>query len=539
MIAIQAITALTLLLAPQQANPAVFGPGVQRAVAQHGSAFVQVAFRTRQPRTLAGMRSIVRTVRTRVLARAGNGFFSTTHWDAVPGMAGWTTAKGLRRLATSPDVSRIYLDFAGHAEDLQADPLVHADEARAAGYTGAGVTVGILDSGMMLNHPDLQDALVAQRCYVHSPGTCPNGLHTQSGAGAGRDDNGHGTNVAGIVTGNGTKAPTGVAPSSKLVIVKVLAADGSFSDTAQVISGLQFILNHPEYRVKVINMSLGTNALFAGPCNNQDPNFTSVVHSLHMQGVTLFASSGNQKSTTKMALPACISEVVAVGAVYDSNYGANTAFCADSTAADKVTCFSNSSTALDLLAPGAATTSTGMGGRTSTYYGTSQASPTAAAAAADLLQKNPSLTPAQIETTLKSTGKSITDARNGRVTPRIDVFAALNATTVGGPPPPPPPPPPPDTQRPAAKARGGILKHGTPGRLRFTVSDDSGSASLVAGLFRKGKRLRQWGQDALDNGAYFVRWTAPSKAQRLSFCVLAQDAAGNQSKQSCADIKVT
>ena len=147
--------------------------------------------------------------------------------------------------------------LAGHAEDLQADPLIHADEARAAGYTGAGVTVGILDSGMLLNHPDLQDALLAQQCYVHSPGTCPNGLHTQSGAGAGRDDNGHGTNVAGIVTGNGTKAPTGVAPSSKLVIVRVLAADGSFADTAQVISGLQFILNHPEYRVKVINMSLG------------------------------------------------------------------------------------------------------------------------------------------------------------------------------------------------------------------------------------------------------------------------------------------
>ena len=346
-------------------------------------------------------------------------------------MAGWTTAKGLQRLATSPDVSRIYLDLAGHAEDLQADPLIHADEARAAGYTGAGVTVGILDSGMLLNHADLQDALVAQRCYVHSPGACPNGLHTQSGAGAGRDDNGHGTNVAGIVTGNGTKAPTGVAPSSKLVIVRVLAADGSFSDTAQVISGLQFILNHPEYGVKVINMSLGTNALFTGQCNNQDPNFTSVVHSLRLQGVTLFASSGNQKSTTKMALPACISEVVAVGAVYDSNYGTNTVFCNDSTAADKVTCFSNSSTALDLLAPGAATTSTGVGGGTSTYYGTSQASPTAAAAAADLLQKNPSLTPPQIETTLKSTGKSITDSRNGRVTPRIDVVAALNATTRG------------------------------------------------------------------------------------------------------------
>ena len=486
------------------------------------------------------MRSIVRTVRTRVLARAGNGFRSTTHWDAVPGMAGWTTAKGLRRLATSPDVSRIYLDFAGHAEDLQADPLVHADEARAAGYTGAGVTVGILDSGMMLNHPDLQDALVAQQCYVHSPGTCPNGLHTQSGAGAGRDDNGHGTNVAGIVTGNGTKAPIGVAPSSKLVIVRVLAADGSFADTAQVISGLQFILNHPEYGVKVINMSLGTNALFAGPCNNQDPNFTSVVHSLHMQGVTLFASSGNQKSTTKMALPACISEVVAVGAVYDSNYGTNTAFCTDSTAADKVTCFSNSSTALDLLAPGAATTSTGVGGGTSTYYGTSQASPTAAAAAADLLQKNPSLTPGadrddpevdrQVHHGLAERARDSANRRLRRAQ-RDDRRGATPAAATSAP-----------AGHPAADGKGARrhtqARHGLGGCASLSRTTAAGPRSWPASSARA-SASGSGGRDALDNGAYFVRWTAPSKAQRLSFCVLAQDAAGNQSKQSCAGITVT
>src|SRR5262249_16257398 len=168
------------------------------------------------------------------------------------------------------------------------------------------------------------------------------------------------TNVAGIVTGNGTIAPIGVAPSAKVVAVRVLAANGSFSSTAQVITGLQFILNHPEYGVKVINMSLGTNSLFTGTCDSADSNFTSIVHSLRLQGITIFASSGNEQNTSKMALPACISDVVAVGAVYDSNYGTNTVFCNDPTAADKVTCFSNSSTALDLLAPGAAYTSTGV-----------------------------------------------------------------------------------------------------------------------------------------------------------------------------------
>src|SRR5262245_41307455 len=224
MIAIKAATALALLLS-HPAHPGVVGPGVERAVERDGSAFVVVAFKAREPRSLAGVRAAVRTIRTRVLARAGAGFRPTTNWDAVLGMAGHATARGLQRLASDPDVSRIDLDIGGHAADVQADALIHASQARAAGYTGAGVTVGILDSGMQLSHPDLAPALVAQHCFVAAPGTCPNGLHEQSDFGAGRDQNGHGTNVAGIVSGRGTIAPIGIAPATKLVIVRVLAAN--------------------------------------------------------------------------------------------------------------------------------------------------------------------------------------------------------------------------------------------------------------------------------------------------------------------------
>jgi hypothetical protein len=71
------------------------------------------------------------------------------------------------------------------------------------------------------------------------------------------------------------------------------------------------------------------------------------------------------------------------------------------------------------------------------------------------------------------------------------------------------------------------------------MSDNSGKASVVAGVFRRGRRLRQWGPEILDSGAWAVRWKAPARRQRLSFCVLAQDAADNKSKQSCAVIKVT
>jgi subtilisin family serine protease len=118
---------------------------------------------------------------------------------------------------------------------------------------------------------------------------------------------------------------------------------------------------------------------------------------------------------------------VAVGATYDSTFASITANgCTDApAAADGIACFSNSGVALDLLAPGAPITSTGLNGGRSTFRGTSQASPHAAGAAALLLELNPALTPDQLESALKETGVPLLDARNGLLFPRIDVVTAV------------------------------------------------------------------------------------------------------------------
>jgi hypothetical protein len=73
----------------------------------------------------------------------------------------------------------------------------------------------------------------------------------------------------------------------------------------------------------------------------------------------------------------------------------------------------------------------------------------------------------------------------------------------------------------------------------FTVRDNSGRASVVAAVFRRNTRLRHWGPETVSSGAYHVTWRAPARRRLLSFCVQAQDAAGNQSKESCARVKVT
>jgi subtilisin family serine protease len=130
-----------------------------------------------------------------------------------------------------------------------------------------------------------------------------------------------------------------------------------------------------------------------------------------------------------MAAPACIAGVVSVGAVYAKAFPSFSAFgCLDMAATpDRVACFSDSDAALDLLGPGALVTSTGRGGGVSTYTGTSQASPHAVGAAALLLEADPSLTAGALERLLKTTGRPVTDPRNGLIAPRIDVAAALDA----------------------------------------------------------------------------------------------------------------
>jgi Subtilase family/Divergent InlB B-repeat domain/PASTA domain len=402
--------------------------GVAKAVEKQGSAKVVIVFRAAVPphAPLASAVSSVKTARNQVLMHAGTGFRPTTRWDAVNAVSGWITADGLDRLAADPAVLRIGLDGgAGHSADDQSTPLIHADQAHAMGYTGSGVTVGVLDTGIDENHPDLHDAIAGEHCFVDCPG----------GEGSAQDQNGHGTNVAGIIASRGTVAPVGIAPAAKLVMVKMLDRDGQFQSADSIVSSLNWLaLNRPD--VKVVNMSIVTRALFSGDCDDAAAwtmAISSAVATLHSAGVTVFASSGNDGSFAQMAAPACMRGVVAVGAVSDSAYGSNQGFCRDPSAADRVTCFSDSGSGLDLLAPGALITSTGLrsrGSPISTYVGTSQASPHAAGTAALLLQSKPSLTPDQVELTLKGSGKPITDWRNHRVTPRVDALAALTAQMV-------------------------------------------------------------------------------------------------------------
>lgn len=356
----------------------------------------------------------------------------THRWQSINAFAGEVTASGLRKLMADPDVLMVDLDPPAYADLAESAALIRADQVRGSGVTGQGVVVAVLDTGVDTHHADIKDSLIAEQCFCTSPsgaGCCPNGSASQSGPGSAEDDHGHGTNVAGIITSDGRVAPPGIAPDAQIVALKVLDRTGAGTSTS-ILSGLDFIINsRPE--VKVVNLSLGLANLFSGTCDSGASftlAFATAINTLRARGTLLFASTGNNASSSQIAVPACIAKAVAVGAVYKNDSGTISFGCTDATtAADRVTCFSNSDSKVDVLAPGAPVTSAGMGGGLSTFLGTSQACPVAAATAALLLQAHPGLSPDQIEAALKNTGVTVTDPKNGLQFRRIDAKAAVDS----------------------------------------------------------------------------------------------------------------
>jgi subtilisin family serine protease len=377
----------------------------------------------------------------------GDDFQLSHRLQTISAVAGEISTAGLLRILEQPAVVRADLDEGGRGGLVESRALTNVDLVISQGYSGSGVTVAILDSGIDTDHPDFTGAIADQRCFCQTGGgCCPNGNTTQSGAGSAEDDHGHGTLVAGVVTAKSSSASAssrrGAAPDASIVAIKVLDSNNSFSTLADVSAGLDWIITQkPD--VDIVNMSLVTDALYSGNCDAANAPIMAIaqaVNTLRSREVPVFAAAGNEGSGTQMSAPACIANAISVGAVYDANVGSQNhvgsstfANCTDSTTApDKVTCFSNSNARTDLFAPGAPMTGPRLGGSGSlTSYGTSFSSPMAAACAADLLEAQPNLTANQIEAALESSTILVTDATNGRSFPRLECNQALASATAG------------------------------------------------------------------------------------------------------------
>jgi MYXO-CTERM domain-containing protein len=378
-----------------------------------------------------------------VLDSLGSNFDLWHRYRNIRALAGDLSRAGLAQLRQHPAVSAVQLDGTGSGGLAEALPATGVDKLQSVrGLSGKGVTVAVLDSGASTMHPALMGAIVAQHCFTQSG--CPP-LGSREGESA-EDDHNHGSNVTGIVGSRGGGGVSkGYAPGASLVPVKVLNRNnaGQISDW---VAGFDWVLsNLATLKIKVINASLVSTAEYgnAADCDRGETALADVTKKLIAAGVTITSSSGNTGHTMTMTAPACNTGVIAVGATYDSNLGAqpesggtyrdlgggNWPACKDmNSTAKTIACFTSTAGArLDLLAPGSQITSAGKGTGRSLFRGTSQAAPGVAGLAALLLECNPMLTPDKILSVLKMTGEPVMDPRTGMMYPLIRGVEAADA----------------------------------------------------------------------------------------------------------------
>lgn len=350
-------------------------------------------------------------------------------------LAGTATRDAAIALANHPGVAWVELDR--KARPLQATPqssqiLIRSDQTNAAGFTGAGQTVAVIDTGVDYTVPSLGGGSFPNAKVIGGTDIADKDADPM-------DCEGHGTEVSGVIAG-----PNGVAPDAKIVAIKTFpskdATNATCQDTAafsDIFSGIDYaITNKAAFGITVINISLGgsfDDSLDHGYCDADDPGSASAIDSATAAGLVVVVAAGNDALTNQLSVPACVSSAVSVGAVYADNRsrvawsdGSGGILCADQPVApDTIVCFSNSTSNLSLLAPGAFWSVANKGGGPDSFSGTSASTPAASGAVALLRQARPDLSPAGIVGVLRSTGKPITDPRNGVVTPRIDTLAAV------------------------------------------------------------------------------------------------------------------
>lgn len=368
------------------------------------------------------------------------------------------TAGQMQAAVAGGIASDVYPDEPIQLYDTASSDAMGAATLRAAGLTGQGVTVAVVDSGCDASHPDLADH-VAHNVKLYSgeyANMRPDGSNTivianESGPYQNTDiGGGHGTHVAGIIAADSTTAPNGsrfgVAPDAELVCYSI----GEVLFTTAVVTAYDHMLDQPDlWGVDVVNNSWGNSYRQFDP---RDP-VAVVTRAVADLGVTVVFAAGNSgDGDAEMSLnpfsqsPWVIS--VAAGTIDHHRAGfSSNGLTFDNSQAVQVgagghTVFTGDRIGVyhpDVTAPGQSIGSTCSTAGTAVLAcppygnrsasGTSMASPHVAGAAAVLLQANPNLTPDQVRSALQATATPVA-AADGSALPFWQVgygYVDLNA----------------------------------------------------------------------------------------------------------------
>lgn len=256
--------------------------------------------------------------------------------------------------------------------------------------------VGVVDTGIDYNHPDLKDKVIKGTDFTFRPGWI---LHRKDANGP-MDDNHHGTHCAGIIgaSANNDLGIAGVAPNVKLMAVKSLDAQGRGSEY-DVMKGVAYAVTNG---AKIVSLSLGGT----GTTSVERKFYEAAVQS----GALVVAAAGNNGDA--LGFPASYPGVLSVGATDSGGALAK---------------FSNHDAAMGVTAPGVGILSTVPGNAYEKMSGTSMAAPFVAGVAALVWSAHPDWTAQEvmdrIESTADDKGAPGVDAQFGHG--EVNLLAAL------------------------------------------------------------------------------------------------------------------
>jgi len=278
-----------------------------------------------------------------------------------------------------------------------------------ASTTGGPVVVAVIDTGVDLDHPDLQASLVPGRWFASSyPDKCPAPSFLPY------DDNGHGTHVAGIVgaVGDNAVGVAGTAWTARVMPIKVLDCFGN-GYISDAVAAIKWAVDHTQYPARVINLSLGTK------WRSDLRAFEYAIGYALDRNVLVVAASGNVPpfDPGEPAWPANFAGVMGVGSTGQT---------------DAISGFSNQGPWVDVTAPGEGILSTcrvdlPVDPPYCYMNGTSMATPHVSGLAALLWSRYPHLSALQVANIIRSSAEDLGPVGydQGYGWGRIDAAAAL------------------------------------------------------------------------------------------------------------------
>jgi serine protease AprX len=336
------------------------------------------------------------------------------------------TRREAARLARDPRVRAVSRNGRAVSQSSQQGlPLADPEPVLASSYpgtvdapdvwpaaTGTGITVAVIDTGVDGTRPDFQDATGASRVIGSA---VVNPLATGAG-----DTYGHGTHVAGIIAGDGSRRDAadpqagqyvGIAPDANLVSIKI-ADDNGQATVLDAIYGLQFAVDHEsDYGIRIVNLSLASTVAESYATDPLD----AAVEAAWFSGLVVVAAAGNGGTDPGSVshAPGNDPYAITVGATDDQGTTARyddvvASYSSRGTTQDgfeKPDVTAPGSHIVSTIPPGSAYTQLCPGCMIGSDYirvgGTSMAAPVVSGIAALLLQTHPTWAPDQVKRALR------------------------------------------------------------------------------------------------------------------------------------------